>query len=117
MASVEPMPTSMESGSMGSARVPIVRQTSLGMMAANLLYSPPAAYPRAASAQHVQGQVKLQTEIDRDGNVASARVISGPPLLRDAALEAVLQWRYRPYTVRNKPAPTTDTAVLEFELP
>ena len=95
----------------------IVRPTSLGMMAANVLYSPAPAYPSAASAAHVQGQVTVQAAVDRDGNVAYARVVSGPPLLREAAIDAVQHWRYRPYTANGKPAPATATALLEFELP
>ncbi len=94
-----------------------VRPVSLGMMAANILYSPAPAYPAAAAVARVQGQVKIQAEVDRDGTVASARVVSGPPLLRDAALDAVLRWRYRPRTLAGKPVTAADTAVVEFELP
>jgi hypothetical protein len=39
-------------------------------MASNLLYSPVPAYPAAASASHVQGEVKLSADVDRDGKVA-----------------------------------------------
>ena len=94
-----------------------VRPVSLGMMAANILYSPAPTYPTAAAVARVQGQVKIQAEVDRDGTVASARVVSGPPLLRDAALDAVLRWRYRPRTLAGKPVTAADTAVVEFELP
>ncbi len=94
-----------------------VHPASLGMMAANVLYSPAPAYPVPASTAHVQGQVKVQAQIDRDGNVTYARVVSGPPLLRDAALDAVQHWRYRPYMSAGKPVPTSTLAVLDFELP
>lgn len=94
-----------------------VRPGSLGIMAGNIVYSPAPAYPAAASAAHVQGEVKLQAEVDRDGNVTYARVVSGPPLLRDAALDAVQHWRYRPYLAHGKPIPMTAAAVVEFELP
>ena len=94
-----------------------VRPVSLGTMAANIVYSPAPAYPQAAAAARVQGQVTIQAEVDRDGSVASARVVSGPPLLRDAALDAVLRWRYHPRTVAGKPVTAAATAMLEFELP
>ena len=94
-----------------------VRPVSLGMMAANILYSPAPAYPAAAAVARVQGQVKIQPEVARDGSVAAARGGSGPPLLRDAALDAVLRWRYRPRTLAGKAVTAADTAVLEFELP
>ncbi len=95
----------------------IVRPASLGIMAGNVLYSPAPAYPAAASASHVQGEVRVQAEVDRDGNVAFARVISGPPLLRDAALDAVQHWRYRPYLLSGKTVAMSTTAIVEFELP
>jgi TonB family protein len=86
-------------------------------MASNLLYSPVPAYPAAASASHVQGEVKLSAEVDRDGKVASVRVISGPPLLRDAALDAVQRWRYRPYRSSGGPIPMAAIEIMEFQLP
>jgi TonB family protein len=86
-------------------------------MASNLLYSPVPAYPAAASASHVQGEVKLSADVDRDGKVASVRVISGPPLLRDAALDAVQRWRYRPYLSSGGPIPMAAIAVMDFQLP
>jgi TonB family protein len=86
-------------------------------MAANLVYCPMPAYPAAASASHVQGEVKLSADVDREGKVASVRVISGPALLRDAALDAVQHWRYRPYVTSNGPRPIAAIEVLDFQLP
>lgn len=93
-----------------------VRSTCVGMMAANLVYGPAPPYPEAAAAARVQGEVKVQATVDRDGTVNAARVISGPPLLREAALDAVQQWRYKPYLSGGKPSPTGTMAVLDFEL-
>jgi TonB family protein len=86
-------------------------------MASNLIYSPVPAYPAAASASHVQGEVKLSADVDRDGKVASVRVISGPPLLRVAALDAVQRWRYRPYRSFGGPIPMAAIAIMDFHLP
>ncbi len=94
----------------------VVRPVSLGTMAANVLYSPAPAYPPQAAAARVQGIVKVQAEVDRNGNVASARVISGPPMLRDAAVDAVQRWRYRPFLVGGRPVSASATAMVEFEL-
>ena len=94
-----------------------VRATSLGTNAANVLYGPTPTYPSAASVAHVQGEVKLQADVDRDGNVASVRVISGPPLLREAALDAAQRWRYRPNTAAGEPIPMSAITVFEFQLP
>ena len=104
-------------GRAGAAPAGVVRPTSIGIMAGNLVYSPTPAYPAAASAAHVQGEVKVQAEIDRDGNVVSARVVSGPPMLRDAAVDAVQHWRYKPYVQKGKPIPMSAVAVVDFQLP
>jgi protein TonB len=54
-------------------------------------------YPHVAAVAGIQGQVKLHAIIARDGSVQSLNAISGHPLLVRAALDAVGQWRYRPY--------------------
>jgi TonB family protein len=97
---------------------PFVHATSLGIMASHVTYGPAPAYPRAAADAHVQGEVKVEAEVSRDGDVTSARVISGPPLLRDAATAAVQQWKYRPYLADgNKPVAVNATVLLDFQLP
>lgn len=93
-----------------------VRASSEGVMSANLISSPAPAYPAAANIAGVQGEVRVRASIDRDGNVASVRIISGPPLLRDAALDAVQHWRFRPLTAGGKALPSSATAIVEFEL-
>ena len=59
-------------------------------------------YPHIASISGIQGQVKLHAIIARDGRIQSLNVISGHPLLAHAALEAVEQWRYRPYILNGE---------------
>jgi protein TonB len=54
-------------------------------------------YPHVAAITGIQGQVKLHAIIARDGSIQSLNAISGHPLLVRAALDAVGQWRYRPY--------------------
>ena len=114
---VSAAPGASPNASAGAPQGGTVRVTSLGAMASNLLYSPIPAYPPAASASHVQGEVKLSADVDRDGKVASVRVISGPPLLRDAALDAVQRWRYRPYLSSGGPIPMAAIAIMDFQLP
>lgn len=96
---------------------PTVTPTALGVMAANLMYSPAPAYPAEANAAHVEGQVKVEATVGNDGSVTSARVISGPELLRGAALGAVQRWHYRPYVEGGKARTVTTTALLDFQLP
>jgi TonB family protein len=85
-------------------------------MAANLIWSPTPAYPVAASEAKVEGEVTVNALVGKEGNVLSARVVSGPPLLREAALKAVEKWQYRPYFVSGKPAVIATTAIIDFEL-
>ena len=60
------------------------------------------AYPRTAQLTGIQGQVKLHAIISRDGTIQSLSLISGPPLLAQAAISAVGQWRYRPYILNGE---------------
>lgn len=64
--------------------------------AAKLIYGPAPIYPRIAVTARSQGSVKLEAVIAADGSIRNLRVVAGPPLLVNAALEAVRQWRYRP---------------------
>jgi TonB family protein len=94
----------------------LVQSGSAGIMAANLIWSPTPAYPAAASEAKVEGEVTVNALVGKEGNVLSARVVSGPPLLREAALKAVEKWQYRPYFVSGKPAVVATTAIIDFEL-
>ena len=74
------------------------------------------AYPAIAKTARVQGQVVLQAEISKDGNIENLRVISGHPLLTQAALDAVKQWKYRPYILNGEPVPVETTVTVIFSL-
>ncbi len=110
------LPLSSRSAGSSMAVRGVVRSTCLGMMAGNLVYGPAPPYPAAAASARVQGEVKIQASVDRDGTIDAARVISGPPSLRDAALDAVQRWRFKPFTTGGKAAPTGAMAIVEFEL-
>lgn len=94
-----------------------VRTGSAGTMASSLMYSPEPEYPARAIAAGVQGQVTVRAVVGPEGNVIEASVVSGPPLLREAALDAVGRWRYRPYEQDGKPLTIATTAILDFQLP
>jgi protein TonB len=65
-------------------------------------YSVNPAYPPLARAAHIWGTVVVEAVIDEHGNVVQARTVSGHPLLIDAALKAVLQWKYEPTTLNGQ---------------
>jgi protein TonB len=54
-------------------------------------------YPPLARQARIQGQVVLQADISKDGTIQNLRLISGHPMLAPSAIEAVKQWRYKPY--------------------
>ena len=63
----------------------------------NLIKSPAPVYPETARAAKTQGDVVLQVQVGEDGRVSSARVLSGPAMLRSAAIDAVAQWQFKPF--------------------
>jgi TonB family protein len=114
----EPLdPREPTSGAPSSAKTrSIVHQGAAGMTAANVIFSPAPSYPAAASAARVEGQVTVQAVVNPEGKVVSARAVSGPPVLRDAATEAVQRWRYSPLLDNGKPISVTTVAILDFKV-
>jgi TonB family protein len=83
---------------------------------AKLISSVPPVYPSLARTQHVSGDVKLDALIDANGHVTSMKVISGPTLLHQAAMDALRQWKYQSATLDGKPVPMHLTVTLQFRL-
>jgi protein TonB len=71
-------------------------------------------YPHIAAISGIQGQVKLHAIIARDGRIQSLNVISGNPLLAHAALQAVEQWRYRPYVLNGETVEVETFIIVNF---
>jgi TonB family protein len=69
------------------------------------------SYPAEAERQHVEGPVILHISIDKNGNVSKVEPVSGHPLLIPAAIDAVKQWKYKPYLLNQAPV-EVETAVL-----
>lgn len=83
---------------------------------AKLLSSVAPVYSSIARSQHVTGDVKVDALINENGRVTSTKVISGPTLLHQAAIDAVRQWKYQPATLDGKPVPMHLTVTLQFRL-
>jgi TonB family protein len=81
---------------------------------ARLIKSVPPEYPEMAKTQHVSGKVQIDALVDASGNVASVKILSGPMLLRKAALDAVKQWRYTPARLDDQPTSMHLTVTVEF---
>jgi len=73
-------------------------------------------YPPVARAAHVEGKVLLHAIIDQDGAVESLDVISGPALLQGAAVNAVKQWKYRPYLIDGVARKVDTKVTVNFQL-
>ena len=73
-------------------------------------------YPLLAQQENVQGAVVLQARIDKDGNVQSVQVLSGPDILTAAALEAVKQWRFKPHYEKDRATPTETRITVNFTI-
>lgn len=71
-------------------------------------------YPRMAMLAGIQGEVRLHAIIAKDGTIQSLSVSSGHPILAQAALEAVRQWRYRPYVLNGQPVEVETFITVNF---
>lgn len=89
---------------------------SSGVMAGNRLTGADPLYPAIARAARVQGTVVLAATIAKSGAIENLRVVSGPPLLTGAALDAVRGWHYRPYLLNGEPVEVETTVRVVFTL-
>jgi TonB family protein len=83
---------------------------------ATLLSSVAPLYPQMARNQRLSGDVKIDALIGADGRVSSMKVISGPALLHQAAVDAVRQWKYRAATLNGQQVPMHLTVTVQFRL-
>jgi protein TonB len=86
------------------------------VMEGNLIYRVEPQYPSIAKQLHVEGTVVVKAFISREGTIEQARVERGQPWLAAAALEAVRQWRYRPYYLNHEPIEVETEIIVNFLL-
>ena len=91
-------------------------RVSSGVVQALLIQQVKPQYPTPARLARVEGPVVLQALIGKDGAVENLRVVSGHPLLVGAALDAVKQWRYKPYYLNAEPVEVETQIVVNFVL-
>jgi periplasmic protein TonB len=87
-----------------------------GVAVGMLLQKTTPIYPPIAKAARVSGTVILQATISKSGTIENLRVISGPAMLQQAALDAVRTWRYRPYLLNGEPVEVDTTINVIFSL-
>jgi TonB family protein len=86
------------------------------VMAANLISAERPVYPPLAKMARQQGTVKFEATIGKDGKMENLSVVSGPPLLIPAALDAVKQWVYKPTLLNGAPVEVVTTIDVNFSL-
>ena len=86
------------------------------MQPANLINQPKPIYPPLAKAARVQGTVKFQARSRKDGTIQNLQLLSGPPLLVQAAMQAVQQWQYKPTLLNGEPVEVITTIDVNFTL-
>jgi periplasmic protein TonB len=86
------------------------------MMQGNLVHRVEPIYPPLARTARIQGAVQLQAIISKQGTIESLRLVSGHPMLAQAAVAAVQQWRYRPYELNGEPVEVETQITVNFVL-
>jgi periplasmic protein TonB len=117
------IPGGAESVFHGHSAVTVVTQetkgpttVSSGVMNGQLIYKVKPQYPPMAIAMRLEGTVVLQAVISKSGAIENLRVVSGPAMLQQAALDSVKQWRYRPYELNRLPVEVETTINVVFTL-
>ena len=89
---------------------------STGVMQGLVIRSVVPDYPPIAKAAHVEGTVVLSATISKTGRIENLHVVSGSPMLTQAAVEAVAQWVYRPYLLNGQPVEVETSVSVVFKL-
>jgi protein TonB len=102
-----------------SGQNPAPEQTSLpaGITGGRLLHDVRPQYPAEAILKKREGSVVLHGTVRQDGAMQDLKVVSGDPLLSQAAVEAVQQWQYDPYRRNGKPVDMPIDITIDFNLP
>lgn len=86
------------------------------MLQGYLLHAVQPVYPPIARTGRIQGTVVLDAIINKEGAIADLRVLSGHPMLVSAAIDAVKQWRYKPYILNNETIEVETRITVNFTL-
>lgn len=105
--------------SAGTAPVPVLQTMSVsqGVSQGLVLKRVQPAYPANALHMQVEGPVELLATISKAGNISAVKVLGGDPQLARAAVEAVKQWKYKPYLLNGQPVEIQTQITVKFKLP
>lgn len=100
-----------------AAPAPVVHSVHISHMSeGDLVRKVLPTYPPLARSARIQGTVLLQATISKVGTIENLQLVSGHPMLAPAAIEAVRQWRYRPYILNNEPVEVETQITVNFSL-
>jgi len=91
-------------------------RVSSGVQSGLLVRKVQPTYPPLARQARIQGTVVLQAQISKNGDIENLQLISGHPMLAPAAIEAVKQWKYKPYLLNGEPVEVETTVQVNFSL-
>jgi TonB family protein len=100
----------------GPASHPQRVRVSEGISVGLLVLKVQPEYPSEAREARIQGQVLLKAVISKEGSIEQLTLVSGHPMLAPAAIDAVKQWRYRPYLVMGYPVEVDTQIRVNFQL-
>ncbi|MCA1627407.1 MAG: TonB family protein [Acidobacteria bacterium] len=95
---------------------PILKPVSGGVLNGTAVNLPPPVYPDAAKRMRVSGTVTVDVVLDETGKVVSANATNGPPMLRDAAVQAALKARFSPTKLSGQPVKVSGVINYKFAL-
>jgi len=90
---------------------------SQGVSQGLLIKTVSPVYPAQARQMHIQGNVELLASIGKDGRITGVKLLSGDPILSQAAMDAVKQWKYKPYYLDDQPVAIQTQITVKFKLP
>jgi len=96
---------------------PQTLKVSQGVSQGLLMKKVAPVYPPQAVQMHVQGSVQMLASISKDGNITDVKLISGDAMLARAAMDAVKQWKYKPYYLDGQPMEIQTQITVNFSLP
>ena len=109
-------PGNLEASRAGGTTLSRRLKISSVLLDQNKIHDEKPRYPGAAKMGHIQGDVVIRVTINKLGRVETLNAVSGHPLLREEALEAVKEWRYRPFQVNGEPVEVDSLVTVQFRM-
>jgi len=112
-----PPPNLVSAESSAPRLAPQTVNISQGVSQGLLIKKVQPVYPRTALSLRVEGAVQLMATISKTGEITTVKVLSGDPQLSRSAVEAVKQWKYKPYLLNGEPVEIQTQVTINFKLP